>query len=100
MRFDAEIGDLRRSAAAARSVADQAATLDPDGALSGAANGMPGAQAGAVIARVAARWAAERTSWLARARGYAGDLEAAASTYAASDAAGREAFLSARQRPQ
>ncbi len=100
MSFDAEIGDLRTSAQAARSAADQTGALDPAEALRSASGGLPGSAAAAVLGQVAARWDAERTRWATRARGYAADLDAAATRYAAADGAARDAFLAAPQRPR
>lgn len=97
--FEAEVTDLRESAKAARSAADQAGRVDSGAALTAASPGVPGAQAVEAFAKVSARWARERDAWVAAARRYGSDLDAAAAAYRGTDQSSQAALGRAVREP-
>jgi hypothetical protein len=90
--FEVDDVELRKSAGAARSVADQAGGLSLGEALAGCAEGICGAGAVAVAARVGQGWQQALTQWTAQVRDYAAGLEASAATYQGSEDAAVTGF--------
>ncbi|PRY51621.1 hypothetical protein BCF74_13510 [Knoellia remsis] len=95
MGYDVEITDLRDSAKAARSAAQQVGRLTPGSDLTGAGAGMPGAGSVALMGRVSTAWGTELKDWAKAARAYGRTLDTNATQYAGDDEAARAAFAAA-----
>ncbi|MGH4014707.1 MAG: hypothetical protein ACRDSL_12435 [Pseudonocardiaceae bacterium] len=90
--YEADIGQLRRSAAAATSVGEQASGIDLGGGVSGVATGLPGSESAAAAANLAGAWEGRLGTWAADIRAFGESVSAAADGYAASDEAAEDAF--------
>lgn len=95
MGYDVEIKDLRDSAKAARSAAQQVGKLTPGKDLTGAKSAIPGATSVSAMERVSTSWGTELAAWAKAARGYGKTLDTNATQYEGDDEAARAAFGSA-----
>lgn len=83
--YEVDRAELRTTAEAVRSVADDARALHPGADLAVGAAGIPGAAAGPLMDRVGQGWQRALADWTSQVHGYAAGLDASAATYTTSE---------------
>lgn len=92
MSYEVQIKDLRDSAKAARSAAEQLGKVKPSEALTGAKTAMPGSSSVHAMDRVSTDWTSELADWAKAAKAYGRTLDTNATQYELDDDASRAAF--------
>lgn len=90
--YEADIGQLRRSADAATSVGEQAGEIGLGEGVNRVATGLPGSESVSAAARLVGVWEERLGTWAADIGRFGEALAATADGYAASDEAAEEAF--------
>ncbi len=90
--YEADIGQLRRSADAATSVGEQASEIALGAYLNRVAIGLPGSESAVAAAKLAGAWEQRLNTWAADISRFGEAVSAAADGYVASDEAAEGAF--------
>jgi hypothetical protein len=90
--YEADIGQLRRSADAATSVGEQASEIALGACLNRVAIGLPGSESAVAAAKLAGAWEQRLNTWAADISRFGEAVSTAADGYVASDEAAEGAF--------
>lgn len=90
--YQAQVDALRKAAATARAVSEQASEAKLAAAIDGSAEAMPGSRSATLLHHAGSALGTGLAGWSTRATAYAGNLSAAADKYSANEHAAADDF--------